>query len=103
MSLSSWNLGLDDAACGNDPRTSRSNDSDYQEGYAYGLTEPNDDVPKQQPPEPSAEDICGGMGHPYYGADGDGPRCYCGERRTFEPGEIPSSSNIPLCVTDPRE
>jgi len=61
MSLSGWNLGLDDAACGNDPRPSRANDGDYQEGYAYGAPDPQADIPSPRAPEATAEDICGGM------------------------------------------
>lgn len=84
MSLSSWNLGMDDAACGNNPRPGRTNDADYQEGYAYGSPDPQLDSPEPEPPSPTAEDICESIGHPYYDADNEGPRCYCGKRRTFE-------------------
>jgi len=35
--------------------------------------------PPQQ--EPDDVDICGMQGHPYYGEDENGGRCYCGEKR----------------------
>lgn len=31
-------------------------------------------------PEPTEEDYCAGMGHPYYGDDAGMGRCYCGAK-----------------------
>ena len=42
---------------------------------------------EQQWPEPSDEDLCGADGHPFYGTDDEGPRCYCGMLRKFDRGE----------------
>ena len=39
--------------------------------------------PEPEYPEPTEEEVCGSNGHPYYGDDEVGPRCYCEKRREF--------------------
>lgn len=39
-----------------------------------------DAVDHDEPPQPTVEDYCAGMGHAYYGDDGDVGRCYCGTK-----------------------
>lgn len=74
-----WNRGLADACEGTPARYP--NDRDYMDGYSYGSAD--DDryqaEPGPEPPEP--EDICAGSGHPIFGRDEIGWRCYCGEKR----------------------
>ena len=87
MSITSWNLGLDDAANGEPPRASRLHDPDYQEGYDSGVQCQEPAIPEPAIPGPSIEDLCAGHGHPYAHDDEQGSRCYCGVRREFTPDE----------------
>lgn len=54
---------------------------EYCGGMGCEACDPWCGPPEPSPPEPSAEDQCEGMGHPEYGADRFGPRCYCGRVR----------------------
>lgn len=80
MTSRDFNRGLDDAANGEDEKGRQH--PDYYEGYRLGAREPAPQ-PEPQMPSPEPADICAGNGHPYYGDDEQGERCYCGERRVF--------------------
>ena len=41
-------------------------------------------------PKLTVRDLCANMGHPYFGDDERGPRCYCGHNREFT---TPSGDN----------
>lgn len=80
MSVSEYNRGLDDAASGEDVCNNPS--MDYLEGYDMGTPRGIiESHPEPSPPEPSPEDYCATLNHPYYGIENNRARCFCGEKQ----------------------
>lgn len=78
MQRPGYDQGIEDARSG---RLARQ-DGDEEYYISYQREAGYWDAPQYEPepPEPEPEDLCAALGHPYYGDDEHGGRCYCGSK-----------------------